>query len=273
MILQPRDMGLLGGLAALGPMPADAVARAYFGGRDEAARTRLRALARAGMVRRARPAGGGPALVSMGGAGRAALGLPGRARPAPPPSPHRADVLRVLSAVLAEAPRNGVSVSELSADPEKSAFRAGPGGSRVVRPDGFLRLDPAGSPARAGSSLFLEVDRSTESLGVLARKAEGYAAFRRCGGFAARRGAHGADPARHPFRVLLVTRSAERRDGAAARLLRCAPPVLRMVWLAAIADVERDPFGPVWLTPADVRSAPAPGRAPAGPPAMRRLLG
>jgi len=60
---------------------------------------------------------------------------------------------------------------------------------------------------------------------------------------------------RHPFRVLIVTTSIERRNNIAERLLGLSPPILSQVCLSVLPDVIRNPLGPVWITPADLRDS------------------
>lgn len=84
-------------------------------------------------------------------------------------------------------------------------------------------------------------------------KADSYREFYKSGGFAARNGAARTDFKAYPFRVLMVFKSAERRNNTAERLLRHTPPILTQVWLTTLAEVTSDPLGPIWILPVDYR--------------------
>jgi hypothetical protein len=143
-----------------------------------------------------------------------------------------------------------LSVAEFGTWPRLHQFPAADPGRGPVRPDGFVRIrdsDADGGPSE--HSLFLEVDRSTESLDTLAAKALDYLSFYRSGGFAERNGAPRSAFKEHPFRVLMVLETEERRNNVAERLLRGTPPILTQVMLSTIGEVRADPFGPIWMRP------------------------
>ena len=58
-----------------------------------------------------------------------------------------------------------------------------------------------------------------------------------------------------PFRVLMVFKSAERRNNTAERLLQNNPPILTQACLATLAEVTANPLGAIWFSPADYRDA------------------
>jgi hypothetical protein len=60
-----------------------------------------------------------------------------------------------------------------------------------------------------------------------------------------------------PFRVLIVLKSAERRDNTAEKLLQSNPPIRTLVYLSTFSEVTADPVGKIWIRPADFeREAP-----------------
>ena len=125
--------------------------------------------------------------------------------------------------------------------------------TRIVKPDGFFRLRDGGME----HAFFLEVDRSTEKLDILVSRLRRYVAFYKAGGFAARCGSHPSEFAAHPFRVLVVLESEERRNNVAEALVRGFPPVLTQVWLSTRVEVCAAPLSPCWIRPVDYRDATA----------------
>ena len=107
-----------------------------------------------------------------------------------------------------------------------------------------------------------EVDRGTESLGRVLRKAQHYNQFYRSGGFAVRRGLAREDYERLPFQVLMTFRTPERRDHVAERLLSAAQPIRSQVWLTTMQELLSDPFGAIWVRPADYGALGENGEAP-----------
>ncbi len=122
--------------------------------------------------------------------------------------------------------------------------RSSDGAKPWVCPDGSIRL----RGVAAGSieqHFYLEVDRGTESLPVLGRKATAYLDHSQIIGT--------IKPL--PFRVLWVFRSAARRDHAADYFLHHRPPILTQAWMTTMGELAVDPFGLIWLRPADYRDA------------------
>lgn len=122
----------------------------------------------------------------------------------------------------------------------------------TVKPDGFIRIRERMESGKISEHVFfLEVDRSTEVLDIIASRASCYLDYYRSGGFAVKRGASRDEYRKHPFRVLIVCKSVERRDNIATRLLQCSPPILTHVSLSTLAQTVRDPFGDIWQRPVD----------------------
>src|SRR5262249_39204596 len=111
-----------------------------------------------------------------------------------------------------------------------------------------------GTSKPAVSHFFLEVDRSTEILQTVVTRALCYREHYRSGGFAAQFGRRNSEFEQFPFRVLIVVRTAERRDDLARRLLSTKPPVLVQTWLTTFPRMLAQPLGTIWLRPLDYRN-------------------
>lgn len=128
----------------------------------------------------------------------------------------------------------------------------------IVRPDGFFRAtESPGTDHPISHSCFLEVDRSTESLDTIVRRAHHYQTYYRCGGFATRNGDAATNYKQYPFRLLIVLNSRVRRDNLARRLLEHHPPILNQAYLATIEDVLKKPLDHIWIRPSDFRASSA----------------
>lgn len=273
--IQARDIALLRSLFESRVMTSAHVAALYFDGRREAAKKRLQALGAAGLVgsrERTRSneqarlflSKAGIALLSERGIlaeypviGAAALAKRGRVGDAT--VRHELDVMDAKTAFLVAARASrGLSVAEFCTWPRMCQFRAlsAVGADFFVRPDGFIRICDSNTGSRdVAHCFYLEVDRSTESLDALANRACGYLDHYRSGGFAVREGRPRTAFREHPFRVLMVFKTAERRNNMAERLLRGSPPILTLVHLSTLDEVRADPLGAVWIRPVDYRDA------------------
>jgi hypothetical protein len=125
----------------------------------------------------------------------------------------------------------------------------------LVKPDGFIRI----REKEVGTNglmyeCFLELDRSSEHQDRLVAHAEAYRAYYKSGDFAVRSGGSRAKIEEFPFRVLIVLKTAERRNNTAERLAQNNPPILRQAWLTTLAEVTADPLGPIWILPVDYRT-------------------
>lgn len=174
---------------------------------------------------------------------------------------HELAVLDTKAALLPAVNATGRHwVSEFSTWPRLHEFHTDlsddGGGSHphkriLTKPDGFFRV--VDTATLSTESFFIEVDRSTETLDTLVRKALAYSAHYKCGGFAKQLGLAPGDYARVPFRVLLIFKNDERRNNVAERLLQTTPPILTQMWLSTLEDVEADPLGEIWMRPLDYR--------------------
>lgn len=120
-----------------------------------------------------------------------------------------------------------------------------------VSPDGFFQIERNRDEQRVSFDFFVEVDRATETLSRIVDRAAAYVAFYLQGGYAKRRGGQGAEAKHFPFRVLWTFPTRTRLEGFAKACREHNPPILKMMWLATLADVLRDPFGPIWTRPVD----------------------
>jgi hypothetical protein len=174
---------------------------------------------------------------------------------------HELQVMSIKAAfTTAIRGRSNCTLAEFSTWPKLYEFRASRpdlrsgwsgGRSMLMKPDGFIRIQVDEPMGRVEHALFLEVDRGTETLDTLASKAEGYRSYYRSGAFAARMGMDHARPQDCPFRVLLITQSAVRRENVAKRLLQLVPPIRSQVWMTILSEVLADPLGVIWTHSAD----------------------
>lgn len=170
---------------------------------------------------------------------------------------HEIEVMNVKAAMVAAiAKTERCTVHSFSTWPQLCEFQAcRSDGKRVpVEPDGFIQIrEKEGDGGRSEHAFFLEVDRSTEVLDVLAQKCHCYLDFYRSGGFAVRNGGAREEYKEIPFRVLLVCKSEARRDNVARRLLENNPPIGTLVWLTTMKEHDDNPLGAIWVRPADYR--------------------
>jgi hypothetical protein len=126
----------------------------------------------------------------------------------------------------------------------------------LVKPDGFIRIhETEAGGSKFERTFFIELDRSTEKQEILIARAGCYHNYYKSGGFAVRNGVARSDYKQFPFRVLMVFKTAERRNNTAERLLQNNLPVFKQVCLSTIEEVTRDPFGAIWIRPLDYREA------------------
>jgi len=273
LFFQQRDFALLRDLFESRVMTSAHAAALHFDGSKEAAKKRLQKLKAAGLVteRTRRPTE--PAALFLTTKGFAHLRDQGALAEYPALSArtfekraavseltlrHELEVMDVKAGFhLAAAKTENVSIAEFGTWPLLHQFDVSRNGHRetTVKPDGFIRIHEKESDGVSEHAFFLEVDRSSESLDTLVNKAACYLAHYHSGGFAERNGAPRTAFKEYPFRVLIVCKSAERRNNTALRLLQNNPPIFTHAHLTTLAEVTADPFGTVWLTPAAYRDA------------------
>jgi len=271
--IQARDLTLLRDLFESRVMTSAQAAALHFAGSKDAAKKRLQKLKAAGLVneRTRRPTE--PAALFLTAKAFSHLREHGilaeyptlsvrsfekRAAVSELTMRHELEVMDVKAAFhSAVAKAENVSITQFCTWPLLHQFevsRSGHG-ETTVKPDGFIRINEKEQDGVSEHAFFLEVDRSSESLDTLVAKATCYLAHYFSGGFAERNGAPRTAFKEYPFRVLIVCKSAERRNNTALRLLQNNPPIFTHAHLTTLAEVTAEPFGAVWLTPAAYRDA------------------
>jgi hypothetical protein len=126
----------------------------------------------------------------------------------------------------------------------------------VVKPDGFIRIHEKEKDGGVSEhTFFLEVDRSTETQRTVVNRAGCYLDYYKSGGFAVANGADRSAYKEYPFRVLIVLKSAARRDNTADKLLHGNPPIRTLAYLSTFSEATADPVGKIWIRPADYGEA------------------
>jgi hypothetical protein len=273
MNFQPRDNSLLRDLFESRVMTSAHAAALHFDGSRDAAKKRLQKLKAAGYIAERARRSTDPAVLFLTAKAFSHLRTEGvlaqypalsarslekRARVSDITLRHELEVMDV-KAEFHQAARKAkhISVGEFSTWPALHQFEVAQNGFRetLVKPDGFIRIHEKESDGTSEHAFFLEVDRSSETLDTLVSRTACYLQYYRSGGFALKNGATIADFKEYPFRVLIVCKSAERRNNTALRLIQSNPPVFTQAYLTTLAEATIDPFGPVWLTPAAYRDA------------------
>jgi hypothetical protein len=282
--LQLRDWALLRGLLESRVMTLAHAGALYFDGKREMAKKRVQKLKAAGVVRERPRQFSEPSVLFLPPLAFNLLNANGhlgdypkmssadferRAQVSPLTLRHELAVMDVKVAMISAIRATpGYDVAEFSTWPALSEFKAcRPDGKRaVVRPDGFLRVSEQELDGGVSEhAFFLEVDRSTEVLDVLCQRCYCYLDYYRTGQFAVRHGGSREECTNYPFRVLVICKSAQRRDNVSEQLRTSNPPIRTFVWLATQQAVYQDPLGPIWFCPVDQRST-------SSGPAGRRLL-
>lgn len=276
LILQDRDLALLRSLFECRVMTTAHAAVLHFDAKPHAANKRLQKLKSAGYICERPRRAFDQAVLLLTRKGLDLLQERGilreyptlsltvlehRARVSDLTIRHELEVMEVKTAfhsALASSER--FSLKEFSTWPRLHEFKASRaklhGVETVIKPDGFIRIqemDPSGS--KFEHNFFLEVDLSTESQDILVSRAGCYLDYFKSGGFAVRNGGTRSQFKDYPFRVLMVFKTAERRNNTAERLLQNNPPILSMVCLSTLDEVKANPLGPIWIRPGDYREA------------------
>jgi hypothetical protein len=271
--LQPRDLDLLRDLFVSRLMTLAQAGAIHFGGKNEMAKKRVQKLKAAGLIGvRVRKAYE-PSILFLTRIGfdtirgRGLLhdlpklpwaSIEPRLKVADLTLRHELDVMDVKAAFFTAARTNAsLRIAEFSTWPMLVQFRVSVanGPEMLVKPDGFIRIHEQVGDEVFEDVFFLELDRSTESLETLARRAQAYLAYYQSGGLAERFGHARSEYKDFPFRVLLVFKTAERRNNMAHRLLAGSPPILTQVWASTLKEVVKGSLGPIWIRPRDYRDA------------------
>lgn len=135
------------------------------------------------------------------------------------------------------------------------AYHPTNGSEILVKPDGFIRFREGEEKTGHFHEFFLELDRSTEAQDMLVLRALCYFDHYKSGGFAVSNGGERENYKKFPFRVLMVFKTAERRNNTAERLLQGNLPILKQACLSTFEEVTTEPLGAIWFCPADYRDA------------------
>jgi len=267
--IQDRDVALLRGLFESRALTLSQATELYFDGKAEPAKKRVQKLKSAGIIRERPRRLYEQSVLFLTAQGFKRLADDGHLSDFPELSVatfetrsriseltirHELEVQDVKVAFASRLKSADYTLKEFSTWPLLSQFRASPGGGSVVdvKPDGFIRIhEPDDSGDIFESIFFLELDRSTETLETLAARARCYLHYYGSGGFAARFGRPTSEKERFAFRLLMVFKTAERRNNMAVRLLGNRPQILTHSWLTTFAEVTADPLGPIWVRPKD----------------------
>jgi Replication-relaxation len=268
--LRPRDYELLTGLLDSRVMTLAHVACLYFDGKTEMAKKRVQKLKAAGYLRERPRLVSSPSVLFLSRKALGKLQEEGRLAGYPPLAlsdldrraqvsetklKHELEVMDVKAAFIrAIRAMQQLRATEFSTWPALNQFKAcRPSGEQVTMyPDGFLRVEEKEADGGLSEhSFFLEVDRSHESLTVVAEKCHCYGDYYRSGGFACRNGASADAYCEYPFRVLVVCKSEQRRNNIGERLLANNPPIRHQACLTTFAEAIRNPLAVIWTTPAD----------------------
>ncbi len=271
---QDRDFALLRGLFESRVMTAGHIATLYFDGKREYTKKRLQKLKAAGLIGERKRRVNEPSILFLTRKSFDLLNSRGDLSGYPPLGAnsfearanvseltlrHELEIMDVKAALHATLAKvENFSILEFITWPVLCQFETSHpehGANILVKPDGFIRIheNEVGTKGFA-YDCFLEVDRSSEVQDTLVAKANCYREYFKSGGFAARNSASRTEFKAFPFRVLLVLKSAERRNNTAQRLFEQNPPILTQVWLTTLADVTADPLGPIWILPRDYRN-------------------
>ncbi len=163
---------------------------------------------------------------------------------------HELEVMDVKAAFVTAATKTPrIEIAEFSTWPAMYQFKSrrlssdGFGRENIlVKPDGYIRIKYVREGNPMEHRLFLEVDRSTETLVTLLRRIICYHDYYRSGGLAKRYGFPHSQYKRVPFRVLAVFRTTDRLRNVEEQLLLLRPPMRNFVWLATFDAIVRDPM-------------------------------
>jgi hypothetical protein len=166
---------------------------------------------------------------------------------------HELEVMDVKAAFQREATkRDDITIAEFSTWPKLNEFSVRDeadrpfGKMKKVKPDGFIRIhqrDPDGSLWE--HMYFLEVDRSTEKLDILAQRLRSYNLFYRSGGIAKKFGVAQASFRDFPFRILVICKSNSRVQNLVELLTKNSPSILQQIAVYPMLEAELNPFQPL----------------------------
>jgi hypothetical protein len=270
--LTPRDLVFLRCLFESRIMTTKHASTLCFGGKPDATKKRLQKLKSAGLIGERRRKVYEPSILFLTRKAHLILEGQGILSEYPTLAPaslerrsqvseltlrHELEIMDVKAAFhLATKTASKFTLAEFSTWPLLYQFKAfRPGGSEViVKPDGLIRIHETESDGgKSEHTFFLELDRSSETQDTLVSRASCYLEYFKSGGFAERCGAMRSEFKDYPFRVLMIFKTAERRNNTAERLLQSIPPILTQVCMTTLPEAISNPFGEIWMRPVDFR--------------------
>jgi hypothetical protein len=284
--LTNRDLAILRGLFESRIMTAGHIATLHFEGRREAAKKRLQKLKAAGLIGERKRNVNEPSVLFLTRKAFCLLRAEGVLSEYPPISlptlerraqvgkftiRHELEVMDVKAAFhTALTHLDANTLAEFSTWPLLHQFEARRSGHTrsgvLVKPDGFIRIHEKEKDGGVSEhAFFLEVDRSSETLNTLVNRAACYVEYYKSGGFAIRHGATASAFKEYPFRILMIFKTAERRNNIAERLLEHNPPIFTQAYLSTLEEVTKDPLGAIWIRPIDYRDTRGGNIAQKGP--------
>jgi len=276
LIIQDRDLAFLTTLIESRALTAQHAAILHFGGSKEAAKKRLQKLKAAGLITERKRRASEPSVLSLAPKAFPLLkergllasypslsgaSLQSRAKVSDLTLAHELEVMDVKSAFYgALKGSKRFTIAEFTTWPLLNQFEARRSGqsaeAMTVKPDGSIKIhEHESNGGILEHTFFLEVDRSSESLDTLVTKASCYLDYYKSGGYALRNGGTRLDFKDYPFRVLMICKTAERRNNVAERLLQHVPPILTQVCLATLKDVVANPLQAFWIRPREYYEA------------------
>lgn len=288
--LQVRDLELLRGLYVSRLMTLGQIAKIHFDGKTEMAKKRVQKLKAAGFLSDRKRKPYEPSILFLTRTGFTTLSQLGILQDLPQlpwaaverrlkvselTLRHELEVMNVKAAFHAAfRDAAGFSITAFETWPALYDFTvpAGSGWEIAVKPDSFVRIQEERAEGTYEHIFFIEVDRSTEALNTLLRRARAYLAYYQSGGLAERFGRPRSDYRAYPFRVLMLFKTVERRNNFALGLLHGFPPIFTQVWLSTIAEATTTPLEPIWVRPIDYRALSATPRLNCDPTRYRRSI-
>ena len=273
--ITPRDISILRSLFESRISTAAHISVHHFDSRAEAAKKRIFKLKAAKLIGERRAKVSDPSILFLTTKGiklleakgilaeypqLSASALQKRTRVSSQTIQHELEMMDVKAFLhLAIKSRPELKIEEFSTWPACYQFNVVDqqlGRERCVQPDAFVRIHELESDGELSEHpFFIELDRSTEVQDRLSAIAQCYQEYHRSGGFAVWCGGTRDKPNDFPFRVLMIFKTAERRNNCADRLLQAIPPILSRVWLSTFAEVKSNPLGKIWIRPRDYREA------------------
>jgi hypothetical protein len=264
VVLQERDLAVLIEVARSPACTRDQIAARFFEGSYEAAKKRIQALSKAGLIQNNDKSLLGRTVVRLTKAGAKVMSGHGFGRGVTRQvSSHMLRHEILLSKCLA-AFRNAAEQKEwlMEIETEEAAVMfavqcVGHSREERVTPDALVALYSSRS-----DYFFVELDRGTETQNHLVHLASQYRSLSRLGDFHWRGRRETSEGT--CMRVLFVMTSRERLKRT-ARLLHSNCAIRTLVWLCHVDEFLKDPFGAEWSCPADFQNS-------SNHPISRRLL-